>query len=276
MAKECEEEFNPWPPFVDVFASVILVLMLFLLITVVNIGYYAQFKSKKSFIGSTETPKDVEAEVSSIIKTKCSEGDSSKNKKQVFEAIKAISFHKIDTIVLEKDANNSFFKGGENEGNAMSYALNQEPKKFLNQSTNYLPPRLYVNFEDKEIFINAKIKFQVRKFVKEHLRKNRGMKFVLEVIDPSMIISRTIARQISLGRVLNLKSVIIHSRVPKAHLKLNLMKKQTNQLKFGQVIITAINPNHPAVENTPIQTVEPKKTINTSRRPGQKLREGAK
>jgi hypothetical protein len=32
MAQKFEEEFNPWPSFVDLFSSVILVLLLFLLV----------------------------------------------------------------------------------------------------------------------------------------------------------------------------------------------------------------------------------------------------
>ncbi|MDD3505073.1 MAG: hypothetical protein PHX65_00785 [Sulfurimonas sp.] len=52
MAKGCEQEFNPWPAFVDVFSSVILVMLLFLLITIVNIVYYAQFKHKVSYTGA--------------------------------------------------------------------------------------------------------------------------------------------------------------------------------------------------------------------------------
>lgn len=238
MAKRCEEEFNPWPPFVDVFASVILVLMLFLLITVVNIGYYAQFKSKVSYVGTTETVSDTE-DIAPILKTNCSSGTPSENKKQVFEAIKAISFHKIDQIVLEEDANDSFFKGGESEGNAMSYAIDKDKKEFLEQKTRYVPPRLYIDFEDKEIFINAKVKFQLRKYIKDHLRKNKKTVFNLEVIDPSTIISKTVARQISLGRILNLKSVMLKSKLYPKQIKLNLMKKQKEKLKYGQVIIEA-------------------------------------
>ena len=52
MAKRCEEEFNPWPAFVDVFSSVILVMLLFLLITIVNIVYYSQFKFKVAYTGA--------------------------------------------------------------------------------------------------------------------------------------------------------------------------------------------------------------------------------
>ena len=62
MAKRCPEDFNPWPPFVDIFASVILVMLLFLLITIVNIGYYAQFKHKISYTASVVTEAPVQPE----------------------------------------------------------------------------------------------------------------------------------------------------------------------------------------------------------------------
>ena len=55
MSCKCEEEFNPWPSFVDIFSSVILVLLLFLLVVLANLGYYAQFKYKVSYNGSIAT-----------------------------------------------------------------------------------------------------------------------------------------------------------------------------------------------------------------------------
>lgn len=55
MACKFEEEFNPWPSFVDIFSSVILVLLLFLLVVLANLGYYAQFKYKVSYNGSIAT-----------------------------------------------------------------------------------------------------------------------------------------------------------------------------------------------------------------------------
>ncbi len=55
MAKRCDEEFNPWPSFVDIFSSVILVMLLFLLVVLVNLGYYAQFRYKISYTGSIST-----------------------------------------------------------------------------------------------------------------------------------------------------------------------------------------------------------------------------
>ena len=52
MAQKFEEEFNPWPSFVDLFSSVILILLLFLLVVLANLGYYAQSKDKTSYTGS--------------------------------------------------------------------------------------------------------------------------------------------------------------------------------------------------------------------------------
>ena len=39
-------EMNPFISYVDLFSSVILVLLLFVLIMFVNVGYYMQFNSK--------------------------------------------------------------------------------------------------------------------------------------------------------------------------------------------------------------------------------------
>lgn len=232
MAKRCEEEFNPWPAFVDIFASVILVLLLFILITVVNIGYYAQFKSKKSFVGSTEIPQDIESDIAAPIKQKHAPAMNQKKQEE-----DTVSFHKVEKVALEENASGSFFSGGESEGNAMSYAIEKDKKKFLDQTVQHIPPRMFVNFEDKEIFINAKVKFEILNFIRNHLERNANVTFHLEVIDPSIVISRTVSRQISLGRVLNIKNVMLKTKLKSKAIKLHLMKKQDSSMKFGQVII---------------------------------------
>jgi hypothetical protein len=49
MAKNtCNKEFNPWPSFVDLFSSVILVLIFFILVIVTLLAYFMQFKYKKT------------------------------------------------------------------------------------------------------------------------------------------------------------------------------------------------------------------------------------
>ena len=66
MASKFEEEFNPWPSFVDVFSSVILVLLLFLLVVLANLGYYSQFKYKVSYTGSVSSDDLIRTPVSSV------------------------------------------------------------------------------------------------------------------------------------------------------------------------------------------------------------------
>ena len=68
MGKKCVEEFNPWPPFVDIFSSTILVLLLFMLILIVNLGYYAQFKFKVSYTGTIATSQLITEQIPEINK----------------------------------------------------------------------------------------------------------------------------------------------------------------------------------------------------------------
>lgn len=51
MGKKTPDTFNPWPGFVDLFASVIMVVLIFMLVLIVNITYYAQFRYKVSYTG---------------------------------------------------------------------------------------------------------------------------------------------------------------------------------------------------------------------------------
>jgi len=97
MSKRCQEEFNPWPPFVDIFASVILVMLLFLLITIVNIGYYAQFKHKISYTASVETEAPVQPEEQTKATPTNVECVPSKNK-DVPQEIQQYSFHKLTPL----------------------------------------------------------------------------------------------------------------------------------------------------------------------------------
>ena len=70
MAKRSQEEFNPWPPFVDLFSSVILVLLLIILILIVEVAYFSQFKYKITYEGQiieVEPTKNAVIKVDHII-----------------------------------------------------------------------------------------------------------------------------------------------------------------------------------------------------------------
>jgi len=242
MARQCPEDFNPWPPFVDIFASVILVMLLFLLITIVNIGYYAQFKFKTAYTASVETKTPIESEESSKITTAYGKKEVVIHKERVIPADNTVSFHKIDKPKIEVNATNSFFQGGKAQGNAVSYAINKTPKAFLAQQALAKVDKINIIFEDKEIFLNIQVRSKIRKFIDNAMRKSRKAEFTIFVTDPHGVISSTIAKQISLGRAINIKNQIIKSRVTGRQIHLNLRKKSDDLGAFGTITIESYIP----------------------------------
>jgi hypothetical protein len=238
MGRQCPEDFNPWPPFVDIFASVILVMLLFLLITIVNIGYYAQFKFKTAYTASVETKTPIQSEESSKVTTNYAEKKEVVVKKErPIPPKNSVSFHKIDKPRLADNANNSFFKGGKAEGNAVSYAINKEQKAFLAQQSFKKEGTLNIIFEDKEVFLNTKVRANLRSFVSAALRKSKKAEFTITVADPHNIMSKTISRQISLGRAINIKNQLQKTRIPSKQIHMNLLKKSADLGEFGTITI---------------------------------------
>lgn len=101
-------EMNPYISYVDLFSSVILVLLLFVLIMFVNVGYYMQFTSKDlkqeaSSKNISSTIKDINTTVS-IQSSSLVQGNTlSKNIEQVAD----VEFNESDLIVIFK--NNEYF-----------------------------------------------------------------------------------------------------------------------------------------------------------------------
>ena len=237
MAKRCPEEFNPWPPFVDIFASVILVMLLFLLITIVNIGYYAQFKHKVSYTASVVTEAPIQAEDQKKVMATAQECVPMKDVELSPEQ-KAISFHKVTAPSFE-NASNSLFSGGEMDGNAVSYAVNKDQKKFQNQKAIKKDLVLTIEFEDKEIFLNSQIKRKIKLFVSDIKRRSQRAEFSLFVSDPQNIISSTLSKQISLGRILNTKSIIKRSNIDAKNIKMDLQHTIETTNPYGNITIKA-------------------------------------
>ena len=234
MAKRCPEEFNPWPPFVDIFASVILVMLLFLLITIVNIGYYAQFKDKISYTASVVEKPDLQTEDTAKVAPttpKCIPYKNVADKKE-----NDFSFHKV-SAKMDKNAKNSLFAGGKSQGNAVSYAANKDQKQFTKQKLIKKDLMLTISFEDKEIFINSSIKRKIKHFIGDINRRTKRAVYTLYVNDPENLISSTLSKQISLGRVLNVKNIIKHSNVSSKNIKMNLQKEIASGSVNGAIVI---------------------------------------
>ena len=244
MAKGCLEEFNPWPPFVDIFASVILVLMLFLLITVVNIGYYAQFKSKSSYTAQSniKSPDDTSNIVQAVSPEACVPmAKVNTAYSGTSQSSDLVSFRKIDKPQSES-GKGSLFDGGEGEGNSVSYRDMSKNKLYDSQKLVLKKRSVELFFRDKEIFISTPIKHKIRKFIDSINRQSRQAKFTIYVTDSNSIISSTISKQISLGRILNIKSIIKKSNVPISRIKLNLQEDMSGESKYGSLYIKAVMP----------------------------------
>lgn len=236
MPKRCPEDFNPWPPFVDIFASVILVMLLFLLITIVNIGYYAQFKHKISYTASVVTEAPIQPEdQTKAAPTPPPECIPSTNK-EVETSESDFSFHKVTAPTYE-NANNSFFEGGKKVGNAISYAVDKDKKEFTKQKIVKKDLVLTIRFEDKEIFLNSSIKRKIKLFISDINRRSKRAIYTLYVSDPTNIISSTMSKQISLGRVLNVKNIIKRAHINKKNIKMNLQDEIKSANRFGDIII---------------------------------------
>jgi hypothetical protein len=209
-AKKCEEEFNPWPPFVDVFSSVILVLLLFVLVMIVNVAYYMQFNSK---VNSTSDEK-------SIVN----------NLQKGLDPTQLVTLKKNIIQVESKTSNQSMFKGGKAEGNSMS---SKKDEKKYEQKVATSSGNLLISYDDKEIFISAKTKAKVKAFAKKYKNK----KIILEIANSTKIISKTIAKQISLSRVVSIKNLLKKSGINLNNIKIKLSNKTDPNYPAGYVKI---------------------------------------
>jgi len=210
-AKKCEEEFNPWPPFVDVFSSVILVLLLFVLVMIVNVAYYMQFNSK---VSSTSSSKSI-----------------TNNLQQGVDPTKLITLKK-NIIQVESDTSNkAMFKGGKSEGNAISAV---KTKKEYSQKVVSDSNSLLIAYDKKEIFVTSSIKSKIKSFAS----KNKNSKVILRIANSSKIISKTIAKQISLSRVISIKNILTKNGINLNNIKIELSNKIDPKYPAGYVKIS--------------------------------------
>jgi hypothetical protein len=183
--KRCDEEFNPWPPFVDIFSSVILVMLLFLLVTIVNIAYYAQFKFKVSYTGTVIT-EDI------ILKPEQKKEDSTVVVQKQQEMIENPE---------TKDQMGDF----ESAGKDLSRIYEDEVTK---QATVSADNYLLVNFGGSDIKLDNPIIMQIKEFIYSMKQKYPNNRVKINAVDPTNQISATVMKQISLARTINTRNLI--------------------------------------------------------------------
>ncbi len=211
------EEFNPWPPFVDVFSSVILVLLLFLLVTIVNIAHYMQFNatvSTKSTVESTENNLNAGIDITDMVTMKKSTAPSS-----------------------QSEGKASLFGGGESTGNALVVTKDE---KTLLQNVDKTDKELIVGFNSGEIFADKDIQKKVLNFIKMQKKIDKNAKIEISVANSIMIPSTTVSKQISIGRALNIKNLLKKNDFKLSNISLNIRSIKDENYKHGHVKLKVI------------------------------------
>jgi len=237
MASKCLDEFNPWPSFVDIFSSVILVLLLFLLVLIVNIGYYAQFKFKVQYDGSVATDKIVLDDSPKIIKIKKEED---KEQKETESLLQTTNMDDVTTQAMQEylTAATDVESAGED--------LADKVKNEKEQTQNLLEEDkiFYVKFNGNEIFVEQQVVEKLKAFIKRVQNKYPGSKISLSSVDPQDQVSLTITKQISLGRVLSTKTLLKKFDYTSKDIKLKLSGKQfvpeEIDSEFGLIIVKVL------------------------------------
>ena len=243
-------EMNPYISYVDLFSSVILTLLLFMLILFVNVGYYMQFHSKSLFDGKTEintTQPENQTSTPSVAKSliqkqidineerweKRQKARSQKQDDKKSEQIEVIQQKTIVPIREESNITTSKFKGGQNEGNAIARS---DKKKIVNQA-NFNEKDMVIMFTSNDIFLTGEIQSKVKKKLEELMVAKPNSQFEISVSDASKIISLTQSKQVSLGRILSLKNYLGKDAKLKDRVKLSLSQDRQTQSDFGYIKI---------------------------------------
>lgn len=191
-------EMNPFISYVDLFSSVILVLLLFVLIMFVNVGYYMQFNSKGSKSAVSKN----------IIEEKTTQKE---DQKITFVSAKEIS----------KDTPIQSTNTGENE-------LSKSNEKVA--VAEYKESDLLIVFQNNEYFVSKDILSSMAKTMDKIVKTKPNAMFVISIGDSKKLISSTQTKQVSLGRVLSLKNSL--DAIPSLKNKIKINYKQQDQMNF--------------------------------------------
>ena len=213
-AKRCEEEFNPWPPFVDVFSSVVLVLLLFILVLIVNVAYYTQFNTK----------------VDSITQTK----SQTNNLQAGVDVTDMISLHKIEKPKMDTAGNDSLFSGGTAEGNGMGSSAKKETPK-TQKVKKITENTIVIGYEDSHIFLAKNAKKGLESFVKK--MKKEGKKVVISMAYPINMFSTTMKKRTSISRVIDVKNTLKKMGIKLSDIKIRMHDNTDAKYPNGYVKI---------------------------------------
>lgn len=208
------DEMNPFISYVDLFSSIIMVLLLFVLIMFVNVGYYIQFNSKDKTSNEINATVEKEEKSTEVVQ------------------IKKADYEKLIQAAQQNETNNTTpVQGGEVEGNI----LTKKADKFA--TADFVDNDTVIAFKNNEYFLTKDMVQEVASFMENRLKTDPNAIFYLSVGDSTKLISSTQTKQVSLGRILSLKNSL--QEMPKLQNKIKISYKQSNasNYQFGYIKI---------------------------------------
>lgn len=208
------DDMNPFIAYVDLFSSIIMVLLLFVLIMFVNVGYYIQFNTKDKTSDETNTSEQQVEKVTEVVQ------------------VKKEDYEKLIQAAQQRETNNTTpVQGGEVEGNL----LTKKSDKFA--TADFVDNDTVIAFKNNEYFLTKDMVQEVASFMENRLKTDPNAIFYLSVGDSTKLISSTQTKQVSLGRILSLKNSL--QEMPKLQNKIKISYKQSNasNYQFGYIKI---------------------------------------
>ena len=224
MSKKCEDEFNPWPSFVDIFSSVILVMLLFLLVLLVNLGYYAQFKFKVSYTGTITTDELIfnstpsPLQIEQIVEQEESKKEQTQNIQEMKQEIVRLKKIIEERTVKAKEKEEAQLESGGIDVADVKDDDN-DSKQVLLQNEEYF----IITYKGNEIFLDNKIAKDLKLFLLDVKKKYKNHKILITAADVQGQASATVAKQISLARSLGTRNLIRKFGYEKKDVRIDLL-----------------------------------------------------
>ena len=250
MSKRCEDEFNPWPSFVDIFSSVILVMLLFLLVLLVNLGFYAQFKYKVSYTGSiatddlilndnpsqAKTKEIVESEDSQEAET--SSVQTSSSQAQDVENLSVAQMQqeiiKLRKIIEQKEVKAKEENESEIESGGIDVKDIKDDDKASKQLVIEAEDYFIITYKSNEIFLDNAITKQLKTFIADVKKKYKKHKILITAADIKGRASATVAKQISLARSIGARNLIRKLGYEKKDVRIDLLASTKVKEKINE------------------------------------------
>lgn len=222
------EEFNPWPAFVDLFASIIMVVLMFLLVLIVNVAYYAQYKYKVFYSGSVAVEgllleenlkKQLEKQPieSEDIYTK------SNNSNEIEQAIEEKPEKKVEEV-----------KSSGVELTVPEYEASRQ-ENIINLDW------MLIKFQQNELILDPATIKELGSFIQSAKAKFANHSVEIFISEPKSQVSATVARQIGLSRAINVRNLIHSEGYEKNEVLVRLRKSvpeaKSIEHKAGYIVV---------------------------------------